>query len=76
MILTQQQVDGLRQRHDNAGHAHGYPAGMITDLLHTLSAMRAEQKKWKRLAQDRGERLAKIAGLVGKIEAKEVEDGG
>ena len=73
MILTQQQVDGLRQRHDNAGHAHGYPVGMITDLLHTLSAMKAEQKKWKRLAQDRGERLAKIAALVGKIEAKEIE---
>lgn len=45
MILTQQQVDGLRQRHDHAGHAHGYQVGMITDLLNTLSAMRAEQKK-------------------------------
>ena len=70
MILTQQQIEGLRLRYENAGHAHGYPTGMITDLLHTLSAMKSEKKKWQRLAQDRGEKLKRIAAMVG-TEAEE-----
>ena len=65
MILTQQQVDGIRQRHDNAGHAHGYPAGMITDLLHTLAHMNQEKKRWQHLAAKRGDRLKRIAAICG-----------
>ena len=64
MILTQQQVDGLRQRHDNAGHVHGYPVGMITDLLQTITAMRAEKKHWQRLAVRRGELLGKALNIL------------
>ena len=70
MILTQQQVDGLRQRHDNAAHAHGYPTGMITDLLHTIAHTNKEKKRWQHLATKRGEKLKRIAALVG-TEAEE-----
>ena len=65
MILTQQQVDGLRQRHDNAAHAHGYPTGMITDLLHTIAHINQEKKRWQHLAAKRGDRLKRIAALCG-----------
>lgn len=65
MILTQQQVDGLRQRHDHAGHAHGYPVGMITDLLHTIAHLNQEKKRWQHLAAKRGDRLKRIAAICG-----------
>ena len=64
MILTQQQIEALRQRHEHAAHVHGYPVGMITDLLQTITAMRAEKKHWQRLAVRRGELLGKALNIL------------
>ena len=64
MILSQQQIEGLRQRHEHAAHVHGYPVGMITDLLQTIAATRAEKKHWQRLAVRRGELLGKALNIL------------
>lgn len=56
-VLTQQQLEGLKQRHESVSHGYGYPSGMITDLLQTIQAMTKEKKKWKRLAEKRGDAL-------------------
>lgn len=74
MILTQQQVEGLRQRHAHAAHGHGYPVGMITDLLQTLHAMHSEKKKWQRLADKRGDALRKALNILELAREPEVEE--
>lgn len=63
MILTAQQLRAIRQRNDEElrkGSRHGYPAHTIQDLLQTVEAMKREKKKWKKLAQERGQLIQTI----------------
>jgi len=67
MILDANQLAAIRQRNDEKlrqGGAHGYPARTILDLLHTVEALKQEKRKWKKLAQERGRALARIAGIA------------
>ncbi|WP_432738858.1 hypothetical protein [Maridesulfovibrio sp. FT414] len=69
MILSASQLRALRQRNDEelrkGNYAkYGYPANTIQDLLQTIEALKSEKKKWKKVAQDRGELLNRVAGLM------------
>ncbi len=69
MILSASQLRALRQRNDEelrkgSFAKHGYPANTIQDLLHTVEALKGEKKKWKKVAQERGELLNKMTGLL------------
>lgn len=69
MILSASQLRALRQRNDEelrkGNYAkHGYPANTIQDLLHTVEALKSEKKKWKKVAQERGELLNKMTGML------------
>ena len=69
MILTASQLNALRERNDEELRKgkyakYGYPAHTIQDLLHTVEAMKKEKKKWKHLAQQRGQALKKIQELA------------
>lgn len=69
MILNATQIKALRQRNDEELRKgryakHGYPAHTINDLLQTVEALKAEKKKWKKIAQDRGKALASIHELA------------
>lgn len=72
-ILTQQQLEGLRQRHENVPHGHGYPVGMINDLLQTLQAEHKEKKRWQRLAEKRGNALGRALAILEIAREPEVE---
>lgn len=68
MILDANQLAAVRQRNDEMlrrGGAHGYPAQTVLDLLHTVEALKQEKRKWKKLAQERGRALGRIAELAG-----------
>lgn len=65
MILNATQLKALRQRNDEELRKgryakHGYPANTINDLLQTVEALKAEKKKWKKIAQERGKALSAI----------------
>ncbi len=69
MILSASQLRALRQRNDEELRKgnfakHGYPANTIQDLLHTIEALKSEKKKWKKVAQERGELLNRMSSLV------------
>lgn len=69
MILLASQLRALKERNDEELRKgkqgrHGYPAHTIQDLLHTIEAMKKEKKKWKQLAQDRGQLVRDITALV------------
>lgn len=67
MILDANQLAAIRQRNDEMlrrGGAHGYPAQAVLDLLHTVEALKQEKRKWKKLAQERGRALSRIAELA------------
>ena len=69
MILSASQIIALRQRNDEELRKgnfakHGYPANTIQDLLHTIEALKSEKKKWKKVAQDRGELISKITSML------------
>lgn len=67
MILDANQLAAIRQRNDEMlrrGGAHGYPAQTVQDLLHTVEALKQEKRKWKKLAQERGRALDRIAELA------------
>ncbi|MFV0423865.1 hypothetical protein [Oleidesulfovibrio sp.] len=66
MILNASQLEAVRQRTDEelrSGATHGYPAATIRDLLQTVEALKKEKRKWKKLAQERGQVLAAIQDL-------------
>ena len=67
MILDANQLAAIRQRNDEMlrrGGTHGYPAQTVLDLLHTVEALKQEKRKWKKLAQERGRALGRIAELA------------
>ncbi|WP_320171898.1 hypothetical protein [Maridesulfovibrio sp.] len=68
MILSASQLRALRQRNDEelrkGNYAKfGYPANTIQDLLHTIEALKGEKKKWKKVAQERGDLLNRMSEL-------------
>lgn len=72
MILSASQLRALRQRNDEELRRgeylkQGYPADTIQDLLHTIEAIKSEKKKWKKVAQDRGELLTNISKNIEKF---------
>ncbi|MFW5489552.1 MAG: hypothetical protein ACNI3A_14215 [Desulfovibrio sp.] len=73
MILNASQLRALRQRNDEelrkgSFAKRGYPANTIQDLLQTIDAAKKEKKKWKKLAQDRGQALRGILDLASKTD--------
>lgn len=69
MILDANQLASIRQHNDEelrrgSRGTHGYPAQTILNLLHTIESLKKEKKKWKKLAQDRGEALKKISEIA------------
>lgn len=69
MILNASQLNALQQRNDEELRKgeyarHGYPAHTIRDLLQTVESVKREKKKWKKLAQERGQALATIAEVA------------
>ena len=69
MILNASQLRALRQRNDEelrkgSFAKRGYPANTIQDLLQTIDAVKKEKKKWKTLAQERGQSLRNILELA------------
>jgi hypothetical protein len=69
-ILTAPQLAALRQRNDmelskGARSSHGYPKDTIRDLLQTIDELKAQKKKWQRVATHRGELLEKISNMAG-----------
>ncbi|WP_027177771.1 hypothetical protein [Maridesulfovibrio bastinii] len=79
MILTATQLKALRQRNDEELRRGdyvklGYPADTIQDLLHTIEAIKSEKKKWKKVAQERGEMLGRISETIDKYNANRVKN--
>lgn len=71
MILNASQLKALQQRNDEELRKgeyakHGYPAHTIRDLLQTVESMKREKKKWKKLAQERGQALKSIQEIAEK----------
>ncbi len=71
MILSASQLRALRQRNDEELRKgdyvkQGYPADTIQDLLQTIEAVKSEKKKWKKVAQERGETLKKMSNIMDK----------
>lgn len=71
MILSSSQLRALQERNDEELRKgkyakYGYPAHTIQDLLRTIEAVKKEKKKWKQLAQERGQALRDIAELTRK----------
>ncbi|SMF35504.1 hypothetical protein [Desulfovibrio gilichinskyi] len=69
MILSSSQLRALRQRNDEELRKgnfakYGYPANTIQDLLQTIEALKSEKKKWKKVAQERGELLGRLTGML------------
>ncbi|NCD24320.1 MAG: hypothetical protein EOL86_01820 [Deltaproteobacteria bacterium] len=78
MILSSSQLRALKERNDEelrkGKHGkYGYPANTIQDLLQTIEAVKKEKKKWKQLAQERGQLVRDIAALVNKKIAADEE---
>ncbi|WP_147820004.1 hypothetical protein [Salidesulfovibrio onnuriiensis] len=72
MILNSNQLKALQQRNDEELRKgeyakHGYPAHTIRDLLQTVESMKREKKKWKKLAQERGQALKTIQEIAEKM---------
>ena len=69
MILSSSQLKALKERNDEELRKgkqgkFGYPAHTIQDLLQTVEAIKKEKKKWKQLAQERGQVLQAISHLT------------
>ena len=64
-VLSQQQLVAIQQRNET-NNTHGYPRGLVTDLLQTCFHLRKEKKKWQRLAEERGRAILEIAGITEK----------
>jgi hypothetical protein len=72
MILDANQIVALRQHNDEelrrgSRGTHGYPAHTIQNLLHTIEALKKEKRKWKKLAQERGRAIDRIAEIAGTL---------
>ncbi len=79
MILSSSQLRALKERNDEelrkGKHGkYGYPAHTIQDLLQTIEAVKKEKKKWKQLAQERGQIVQEIVALAGKVVSVSGED--
>ncbi|GEM_PF-1338851 len=79
MILNSSQLKALQQRNDEELRKgqyakHGYPAHTIRDLLQTVDSVKREKKKWKKLAQERGQALKAISEIAGNANGKENGD--
>ncbi|MBG0776069.1 MAG: hypothetical protein H0S85_06495 [Desulfovibrionaceae bacterium] len=80
MILDANQLAAIKQRNDEelrrgSRASHGYPAQTVLNLLHTVEALKQEKRKWKKLAQERGKSLARIAEIAGVPVADETAAG-
>jgi uncharacterized protein YhaN len=79
MILSSSQLRALKERNDEELRKgkqgkYGYPAHTIQDLLQTIEAVKKEKKKWKQLAQERGQIVQEIVALAGKVVSVSGED--
>ena len=79
MILSSSQLRALKERNDEElrkgkNGKYGYPAHTIQDLLQTIEAVKKEKKKWKQLAQDRGQLVRDVAALVNRAAATSDEE--
>lgn len=69
MILDANQLVAIQQRNDEeirrgSRATHGYPAHTVKNLLQTITALKKEKKKWKKLAQIRGKALSEIGQIA------------
>ncbi len=69
MILDANQIASIRQHTDEelrkgSRATHGYPSHTVLNLLHTIEALKKEKRKWKKLAQTRGNALEKIKDIA------------
>lgn len=71
MILNASQLEALRQCNDAILREEEplpeYSAITIRDLLQTVDTLKKEKKKWQRTAQERGQALESIRGVVQKL---------
>ncbi len=79
MILSSSQLRARKERNDEELRKgkqgkYGYPAHTIQDLLQTIEAVKKEKKKWKQLAQERGQIVQEIVALAGKVVSVSGED--
>jgi uncharacterized protein YhaN len=79
MILSSSQLRALKERNDEElrkgkNGKYGYPAHTIQDLLQTIEAVKKEKKKWKQLAQERGQLVRDVAALVNRAAATSDEE--
>ena len=79
MILSSSQLRALKERNDEElrkgkSGKYGYPAHTIQDLLQTIEAVKKEKKKWKQLAQERGQLVRDVAALVSRAAATSDEE--
>ena len=49
-----------RWRENNSRTPHGYPLSEVADLCDTIAALKAQKKKWQRLAEIRGRAIADV----------------
>lgn len=68
-VLNANQIKAVKQRNEaelsrGSNGTHGYPANQIRDLLQTIEHMKSEKKKWKKLAQERGDDLDLIRTVL------------
>ena len=68
--LTQQALVAIQRKNEH-NTSYGWPQGTINDLLDTIFHLKKEKKKWQRLAEDRGERLAKIEQIIRPVVGEE-----
>lgn len=79
MILSSSQLKALKERNDEELRKgkqgkYGYPAHTIQDLLQTVEAIKKEKKKWKQLAQERGQVLQAISHLTQGVLQSQADD--
>jgi len=79
MILSSSQLKALKERNDEELRKgkqgkYGYPAHTIQDLLQTVDAIKKEKKKWKQLAQERGQVLQAISHLTQGVLQSQADD--
>jgi hypothetical protein len=54
-------IEGKLAQWKQYGHTpHGYPLAEVTDLCDTIAAIRAQKKKFQRLAEHRAQAIADI----------------
>ncbi len=79
MILSSSQLKALKERNDEELRKgkqgkYGYPAHTIQDLLQTVESIKKEKKKWKQLAQERGQVLQAISHLTQGVLQSQADD--